>query len=290
MAQGRVGSSHSWSRRQFLARGAATVGVFAVGGLIQAGPAAAGGVVAVPSGEELSVVGGLVSAILVATGQTGDGSGFGLLTPAEVAQGFSSVEVDVQAEILGVLDAIERAPAAGLFSSLSDAQRQAFIREALSTLQVSIPPDPAFEQQLTAVYAAFIDQVNNGTLPSETQGIAPQFLDSDPPDPPADVTPPPEGPPVPADELLAVTVLAGLQFVALPLPFASPPAPPLPSPDVVASLTTILPLDSLGILDDTVNQLVDQLVAAVDAVDDGPDPPPVIPSPLLAQATAVWLP
>ncbi|MDQ6803667.1 MAG: hypothetical protein M3065_01595 [Actinomycetota bacterium] len=227
--------------------------------------------------------------ILAATGHTGDGSNLGLLTATDVAQAFSSIDPDAQPDILSVLDSIEQAPSAGPFSSLSTAQQQAFISQTLSQLEVSVSPDPTFVQNYESVYADWINQVNSGTLPSEIQGIAPQWLDSDPPDPAPDLTPLPDGPALPTALILPATVLAGLEFVSFPLPLAAPSAPPLPSLTVIASLTAILPLDSLGTSDATVNQLVDELVAQVDALDTGPDPAPVIPSPLLPQATAALL-
>lgn len=278
-----------FDRRQFLTRSGAAFGALAFAGLLRS-QAAAGDTPAQPSSEELAVIAALASTIISAAGVSGDPSQYGLLTPADVAQGFASVDPDVQPDILALLDAIDQAPSAGLFSQLSDAQRQDFVRQALAGLKVSIASESesAFESEVRADFAIFITQTLDGKVPSEAQGFGPGQLDSDPPDPPDDLTAPPEDPPpsLSPSQALAATVQAGLELVSFPLPLAAQPPPPPPSPALILSLTTTLALDDLGILDDTVESLIDQLVAQIDAVGEGPDSPLMIPSPLLPQATA----
>lgn len=278
------------NRKQFLVHTGTAVGAVALAGMVRARSADADAPPQLAKAQ-LAVVAGLTSAILVAVGVTAEPSQVELITPVDLAQSFSSIDPEVQAQILGVLEAVEQSPPSGPFSSLSDAQRQAFLRKALEPVRVTGNADLAFDGALKSDFAAFITQTNNGKVPSESQGISRQFVDSDPPDPPDDLAAPPEEPPPPTPAYLAqaVTVLQGLQLVAFPLPKALPATPAVPNVDIVSALTTLLPLNNLGALDDTIDQLIDQLVSQVDSIGDPDEPIPLIPSPLLPQATAALL-
>lgn len=304
------------SRKQFLGRGGAFLGALALGRLAHVPVAAAADAPTALTSEEISVLGALESAILIAAGQLkggsagssgggaggnqgqGNGSGpvapspqaiadSGLQSPAAIAQGFAASDPESRAYIAGLLDAIDSAPSSGAitlqgappsatFTSLTDAERQAFIPTALAPL--APPPATAAELAgLRAFYEAAGAAAGLGALAPQAatqSGATPQG-------------PPP--PSSPASVMLAQTLLAGLQLVATPPPAPIPQAPPpvpLP-PQAVASVVSLLEQVLVGIAPARPPQsLIDELTAGLPQVEL---PPPPLPVPVLGEAIAVWL-
>ncbi len=285
-----AGRSSAWSRRQFLARGGALVGAFAVAGLLPA--RAVGDAPGQLTSEELAVVGALGSAILAAVGKpASQGPALGLRPPQAIADGFGALDPFSRTTIAGMLEAIDRAPSSGTFSALSETQRQAFIAKALAAFALPEPSSSTmaalttFQQEADADYDQYLSEVEAGSIPDEID----QPSGPEAPDPPLEspqtfpVTPPP-----PPDVVLGTTVLAGLELVAMPLT-ALPSAPallPLP-PEVIASLTDLL----LGTLPgtDVPQSLIEQLTEGLDAA-EADQPPPPRPAPVLGEALKAWIP
>lgn len=275
--------SAGWSRRQFLARSGGAFAVLALGGL-----ADAGGAEALSVGElsrEQGVLEALVSAIVVATGISGDGSGLGLQPAAGIAQAIASAPADVQARLVGLLDEIETAPGSGSFSSLSGDRLQAFMPRVLAPLKsLGLPAPAPVPIDLDAALGGSGSEADG--MPVES--IAPEWLYYEPPDPDfsAPVAPLVRPPLTRADQL-ANAVLDGLLLVSTPPPppFVPPPAPPSFPPLLLAGLLDEVlaqaPLDQL-------QPLIDQLLGEVDLETSVPQPPPG-PVPLLDAAIAVWL-
>ncbi len=182
--------------------------------------------------QQLAVLGGLASALVLAAGGLGDrtwAQGAQQQIPQVIAQGFAARDPISRASLSELLETIDRAPSpGGAFASLTDAQRQVFMRMALAPLA---PPAPdraeiaamqALSRAAEESYAGYAARVQAGTLPQRIeQPSGPEAADS------------PEGPPhsVPIARArtpsmaLAGTVLAGLELVCAPLtpPTASKP-------------------------------------------------------------------
>ncbi|MDQ6775222.1 MAG: hypothetical protein M3071_03150 [Actinomycetota bacterium] len=285
-----VGWSRDWTRRQLLVRSAGAAASLSALQLVRAQVARAD--TGVLTADELAVIAGLGSSILIAAGQSGDGSTVGLLSPATVAQDFLAIPPGVQSQIAGVLDSINSAPSSGTFVSLSDAQRQAFMRDVLAPLAVNVPPDPAFQNAAEADFAAYEAEEDAGTVPSAADSVSADMIDYEPPDPPPNQPPPPsQQPPTESSaQLLAITVLDGLSLVAIP-PVSLPTPPSLPSLGLLPSLLQdLLGLPLLGGLD------VDQILSIVGQVTDSIDASGYVEAPIygappiLADALATWIP
>ncbi len=274
-----------WSRRQFLLRGGAAVGAVSLWRLADA-RVAAGDVPEQLSGEELAVLADLVSAIMIAVGKTGNPADLGLQAPGLIAVGFSQSGSAARAFIVSVVDAIDHGPSSGTFVSLSDAQRQAFLREALAPL---VPP-PATAVQLHNLAAASQAVAVASARLAASLGVEQPGLHA----PSPNVAPPPAGahrrsaatPRTQASELLAEAVVAGLSLVATPF-VVPPPPPPLPSLPVGLVLSLVEQLVAGVPVDGLPQSLLDQLREAVDV--PAPDEPaPELPAKVMGDAIAVW--
>jgi len=287
MRQGMADWSQSWSRRQFLARGGATAGALALGGLIHA-QQARGQSSGALSAEEIAVLGALASAVVIALGQTGDGSALGLQSPATVAQTLTELLPAVQTQMIEVLDAIDAAPSSGTFTSLSDSQRQAFMTQALAPLASSATLNATFQQEAESDYDDYAAQVAAGVPPSAADSVSPELVD---------ISPAPPSTPAPVSsqvlssaDLLAFTIIDALQLIGSP--FAPPPPPPAALPPapvglvsaLLEAVTAQLPVDLLQVL-------ADQIVAAVGGDVVEPEyPPPPLAAPAIWDAVRVWVP
>lgn len=283
---------HLFSRRQFVERGTLTVGALVFAGLLPARVLAA----EAPSelaGSELEVLAALAASILGAVSKPlSEASALGLQSPEALAQQFASMDPESRAYVAGVLDAIDRAPSSGSFTSLSDAARQEFLRTALAPLG---PPPPTaaqlaelavVAQQIDADYAEFVAELDSGI-----------GLDVSVPPSPEAPDPPPASPelfsapaPAPPDVVLGNVVLAGLELVATP-PAPPPPALPPPPPLSPALLASLVDLVLQGVPGGKVPQsLIDQVIAELDVPEPELElPPPPRPAAVLGDALAVFV-
>ncbi len=256
------------------------------------------------------MVAALGSAILSAAAKnggpasgSGDGSGpvaapspkaiadSGLQSPAQIAQGFAALDPASRTDFAALLDAIDSAPPSGRFTSLTDAQRQAFIPQALAPLapravsSAQIESLDAFWDADDADYDIYAADVESGKL---SENIVRPFA-HETPDPPQGAPQTfPVPPPPSASVVRANALLAGLRLVATqpaPPPPASPPPPP-PPPGVIASLVAEL---TAGVAPANLPQsLIDQLTAGGGG-SGGEPPPPPLPAPALNNALGVWI-
>lgn len=276
------GWTEDWTRRQLLLRGGTVAGAFTLGALVRAGSAR--GDSSGLSTEQLAVLGALVSAILVAVGQTGDGTNVGLQSPAAVAQSLGRFDPGSQAFILSELGLIQRAPSSGTFTSLSDSQRESFMRQSLAPLAVRSQPDRVMDRTIQQSYEEYAAAVDAGTVPEGIDGGLQPPVDSDPSESPETTSEKVPVPKLSASEVLASALLDALKLVSTPLP---PPlqVPPLPA-GVVASLTEQL---LAGTPVDQLQDVIDQISASMDTPDEA-DPRILFPVDVFGYALEAWIP
>jgi hypothetical protein len=250
------------------------------------------------SSNELAAVDALGAAILVAAGLPQSAlAGSGIQTSQDIAAGYGTLDVPSQAAIATVLDAIESAPSAGLFSTLSSSDQQAALVQFLAPYQ---PPavDPNAVSALQGYYS-LVAAGNANVVSEESDGSIPDEIDQ-PTGPPPDDLPevplltfPAPPPPTPA-QILATTFYIGLQLVSSPLDTTPPPSPP--SEPAVSPVLAIALIDwTLASAPEAVlpENLVDDLASTFSS--DDPDtentmPPPTPPiAPPLTPALATWI-
>ncbi len=131
------------------------------------------------------------------------------------------------------------------------------------------------------------------TVPSRQTGTqtVPQPAQAGTETVPVPQTAPPSQQPAPqasTSTVLAETLLAGLQLVAIPPPPPPPELPPLPPPAPPQVIDNLFALLNAGVApEDLPQSLIDQLTAGLES-DVEPVPPP-LPVPVFGDALAVWI-
>jgi len=225
--------------------------------------------------QQLKVLGALASAIVLAAGGPGSRARAEVVSqqlPQAIAQGAAAHEPIWPAGSSELLDAIDRAPSPGPFASLTGAQRQAFIREALGPLaplaagKTEIAAMQRYRKAAERSYLAYAARVQAGALPWRI-GTASGPEAPDPPQRPARSFALAGAPA--AGTVLARTVLAGLELVCAPLTPLSPATALTP----LSPATALIPLTSL----------------APPLPTHGKSATDLLPAPMLGDALAVWI-
>lgn len=202
-------------RRQFLASGGAAAGLAYVS--LGTGAASAD---LLPNPQltdaRRQVLLTLSQTELVAAGADPSGAAQAI---AAAAAGFPNLEVPTQQTINTAIDTLQAAPSQGPFTQLDNGQRQAFMRQTVTSAEPQVPHKTSFNDQ---AYSQYVAAANSGTLDAEADGVAGDYP-GEPPEADGLGSPPLAGAPLPTPEItpaqqLSMTALSLLSVLDDPPP------------------------------------------------------------------------